>query len=101
MIKKTFQIIILLITIFSMSDIIVISEYYNNANYELKEINQISIDIAVPTNLPITPKAKYLSVNPAVQYNNEYNIQNDVPILMYHAIEEKPWGLVQLFVRTS
>lgn len=33
--------------------------------------------------------------------NEYYNPQNVVPILMYHAIEEKPWGLEQLFVRDS
>ncbi|MHB1153342.1 MAG: polysaccharide deacetylase family protein [Eubacteriales bacterium] len=38
----------------------------------------------------------------ADQNSNEYyNAQNVVPILMYHAIEEKPWGMEQLFVRDS
>lgn len=85
MTKKALIIIIILTTIFPMAGF---------------EISRISMDIAVPTDSPSPAGTN----NPPVQNSNEHeslNTQKDVPILMYHAIEEKPWGLVQLFVRTS
>lgn len=90
MIRKTFIIIIILTTIFSMAGINGTPGYKSDYNaLQPNEISQIGMYISVSTNLQV----------PAAQNSNEY--QKNIPVLMYHAIEENPWGLEQLFVRTS
>ena len=39
----------------------------------------------------------------STKYNllNEKNIGKRIPILMYHAVDEKTWGSADLFVKTS
>lgn len=93
---KVFKTIIILIIIFQMTGFTILSD--NNiqtGSCLIEEANRCNIDKDI---FLITKTA----ADDAEQNNNEYfNAQNVVPILMYHAIEENPWGIEQLFVRDS
>jgi peptidoglycan/xylan/chitin deacetylase (PgdA/CDA1 family) len=106
MAKKTMLITFLLTIVFAAVGIVHI--YGNKNNHEAESTPPEAMGKNLPgtaspgpePSAAVTPSAKG-AVQGSQASLAPIPVKQDLPILMYHCIDEKPWGLEQLFVRTS